>query len=64
MEDSFKYLRWLEDRWEVHKHDHFYSSAEREEKRVEEILEMLKGLVRLSERRVEVPYFPPWEPHW
>ena len=64
MVDNLKYLRWLEDRWDVHKHDHFYRSAEREERRTEEILETFKGLGELSKRRVEAPCFPPWEPHW
>ena len=47
-----RYLRWLEDRWEAHKQDHFYSSAEDEERRTEEVLETLKGIGELSKRSV------------
>jgi hypothetical protein len=54
------YLRWLEDRWDVHKHDHFYNNAEREERRTEEILEMFKELGELHKCEVELPKPPPW----
>ncbi len=56
MDDKEKYMRWLEQMWELH------SSITREEKRAEEVLEMFEDLGKLSKRRVEVPYFPPWEP--
>jgi hypothetical protein len=48
--------------WDVQKFD-IPGSAEREEKRTEEVLEMLRGLGELAKQRVEAPYFPPWEPH-
>jgi len=51
-----KRLRWLEKMRELH------SGISREEKSKEEVLEVFEGLVRLSRRRVEAPYFPPWEP--
>ena len=59
MEDNLGYLRWLEDRGEVHKHDHFYNNAAREESRTEEILGMFKELGELSKREVELPKPPP-----
>jgi hypothetical protein len=55
MDDKEKYLRWLETMWELH------SSISREEKRKQEILEMFEGLSQIAGRRVEAPYFPPWE---
>ena len=59
MDDKQLYLRWLEEMWDVQKFD-VSGSAEREEKRTEEVLEMFKGLSRLSKRRVEPPDFPSW----
>jgi hypothetical protein len=56
MDDKEKYLRWLEEMWDLH------NNITREEKRKEEVLKVFEGLVRLSRRRVEVPYSPPWEP--
>ncbi len=57
MDDREKYLRWLEEMWDVQKFD-VPGSAEREEKKTEEVLEMFRGLDRLSRRRVEPPDFP------
>ena len=51
-------MRWLEEMWEVHKFDP-YGSTKREEKRKEEILEMLRELGELAKRRVRPPDFPP-----
>jgi hypothetical protein len=62
--DNERYLRWLEERWDVHKFD-FYGSTEREEERTEEVLEMLKSLGELSRRMVDPPDPPPrWESPW
>jgi hypothetical protein len=44
--------------WDVQKFD-IHGSTEREEKRTEEVLEMLRGLARLSRYRVEPPDVPP-----
>ena len=55
MDDKEKYLRWLEAMWDLHK------SISREEKRKEEVLEIFEGLRDIAGRRVEAPYFPPWE---
>lgn len=55
MDDKERYLRWLETMWELH------SSISREEKRKREVLEIFEGLSEISGRRVEAPYFPPWE---
>jgi hypothetical protein len=60
MDDKVKYLRWLEEMWDVHKYDP-HGNTEREEKRKEELLEMFEGLGEIAERRVEPPRFPPWE---
>ena len=56
MDDKQKHMRWLEAMWEIH------NRIGREEKRKEEVLEVLKGLARLSRHRVEAPYSLPWEP--
>jgi hypothetical protein len=56
MDDKEKYLRWLEAMWDLHK------SISREEKRKEEVLQIFEGLRDIAKRRVEAPYFPPWEP--
>jgi hypothetical protein len=56
MDDKEKYMRWLETMWDLH------NRISREEKRKTEVLEVFEGLARLSRRRVEVSYFPPWEP--
>ncbi len=57
MDDKEKYLRWLEEMWDAQKFD-VHGSAEREEKKADEILEMFRGPDRLSKRRVEPPEFP------
>ncbi len=56
MDDKQRYLRWLEEMWNVQKFD-VYGSTEREEERTEEVLEVFRDLVRLSRRRVELPDF-------
>jgi hypothetical protein len=56
MDDKQKYMRWLETMWDL------YNRISREEKRKAEVLEVFEGLARLSRRRVEAPYYPPWEP--
>ncbi len=61
MNDAERYMRWLEEMWDVHKFDP-HGGTEREEKRKEQVLEMFRGLAHLSKRRVEPPNFPPWEP--
>ena len=58
MDDREKYLRWLEEMWDAQKFD-VHGSAEREEKKTDEILEMFRGPDRLSKRRVEPPEFSP-----
>jgi hypothetical protein len=55
------YMLWLEERWDAHKLDIHYSNGEREDKRTEEVLEMLKSLGEVSKRGVEPPQSPPWE---
>jgi hypothetical protein len=57
MDDKQDYLRWLEEMWDVQKFD-LQGSTEREEERTEEVLEMFRGLVRLSKRHVEPPNLP------
>ncbi len=58
MDEKERYLRWMETMWELHK------GTTREEERKEEVLRMLRGLGRLSEKLgvAEAPRFPPWEP--
>jgi hypothetical protein len=60
MDDKQEYLRWLEEMWDVQKFD-LQGSTEREEARTEEVLEVFRGLVRLSKRHVEPPNLPPDE---
>ncbi len=60
MKNEQSYLRWLEEMWDVQKFD-VQGSTEREEEKTEEILEIFRGLARLSGRRVEAPDFSPWE---
>jgi hypothetical protein len=50
--ENERYLRWLEGRWEAHKQDHFYNSAEDEQRRTEEVLDILKGIGELSKRSI------------
>ncbi len=61
MDDKEKYMRWLEEMWDVQKFD-IHGRAEREEKRKEEVLEIFEGLGEIAGQRVEAPNFPPWEP--
>jgi len=63
MDDKQEYLRWLEEMWGVQKFD-LQGSTEREEERTEEVLEMFRGLVRLSKRHVEPSNLPPGESPW
>jgi hypothetical protein len=56
MDYKEKYLRWLEEMWELH------NGITREEKRKEEVLKIFEGLGEIAGRRVEAPYFVPWEP--
>ncbi len=60
MDDKQEYLRWLEEMWDVQKFD-LRGSTEREEERTEEVLEMFRGLARLSKHHVEPPHLPPDE---
>ncbi len=60
MNDKQEYLRWLEEMWDVQKFD-LQGSTEREEERTEEVLEVFRGLVRLSKRHVEPPNLPSGE---
>ena len=60
MDDKQEYLRWLEEMWDVHKFD-LPGRTEREERRKEELLEMLKGLSEISEQRINAPHLPRWE---
>ncbi len=61
MEDEQQsYLHWLEEMWDIQKFD-VHGSTEREEEKTEEVLELFRGLARLSRRRVELPDPPPWE---
>ncbi len=50
-------------RWVKHLREEQRKTA-REEGRKEEILGMLRGLVRIAESEVEVPDLPPSEPLW
>ena len=60
MDDKQEYLRWLEEMWDVQKFD-LRGSTEREEERTEEVLEVFRGLARLSKCQVEPPNLPPGE---
>ena len=55
MDDKERYMRWLETKWDLHR------GITREEKRKEEVLKVFEGIGDLAKRRVEAPYFPPWE---
>ena len=55
MNDKQKYMRWLEEMWNL------YNSISREEKRKEEVLKVFEGLAYLSRRHVDAPYSLPWE---
>jgi hypothetical protein len=56
MDDKQSYLRWLEEMWNIQKFD-IHGSTEKEEERTEEVLEVFRGLARLSKRRIEPPDF-------
>ncbi len=58
MNDVERYMRWLEEMWDVHKFDP-HGATEREEKRKEEVLKMLKGLGERAKRRVGPLDSPP-----
>jgi len=60
MDDKEKYLRWLEEMWDVQEFD-TPGGIEREEKRKEEVLKVFEDLGETAGRRVEPPNFPPWE---
>ena len=61
MDDKHRYMRWLEQMWDVHKFD-IPGRTEREERKKEETLEMFRRLVELSKRRIiDPPDFPSWE---
>ena len=55
MDNKEKYMRWLEEMWDLH------NRISHEEKRKTEVLEVFENLARLSRRRVEVSYSPPWD---
>src|SRR5215216_6638290 len=48
MDDKEKYLRWLEEMWDAQKFD-VHGSAEREEKKTEEILEVVRAPEHLED---------------
>ncbi len=58
MDDKQKYMRWLEEMWNLH---NSISREEEEEKRKEEVLKVFEGLAYLSRRHVDAPYSLPWE---
>jgi hypothetical protein len=58
MSNRKRHLRWMEMLWER------YNSLSREEARKEEVLKIFEGVSALSKRRIEAPYFPPWESPW
>lgn len=60
MDNKARYMRWLEEMWEVHKFD-IPGRTEREERKTEETLEMFEEIVELSEQQIDPPDFPPWE---
>ena len=58
MDDKHRYMRWLEEMWDVHKFD-IPGRTEREERKKEETLEIFRRLVELSKRRIiDPPDFP------
>jgi hypothetical protein len=56
-----KYLRWLEEMWDVHKFD-VHGRTEQEEERKEEVLQMFRKISELAQHPVEPPRFSPWKP--
>jgi hypothetical protein len=61
MDSKEKYLRWLEEMWNVHKFD-IHGRTEREEERKEKVLETFRGISELAKRHVEAPRFLSREP--
>lgn len=61
MDSKEKYLRWLEEMWDVHKFD-INGGTQREEDRKEEILQMFRKISELAQHHVEAPRFSPWRP--
>ena len=59
MNSKEKYMRWLEEMWDVHKFD-IHGRTQREEERKEEILQMFRKISELAQHHVEVPRFWPW----
>ena len=47
MNSKEKYMRWLEEMWDVHKFD-IHGRTQREEKRKEEILQMFRKISELA----------------
>lgn len=60
MDSKEKYLRWLEEMWDVHKFD-VHGRTEREEERKEEVLQMFRKISELAQQPVEFPRFSPWK---
>jgi hypothetical protein len=64
MDNKYRYMRWLEEMWEVQKFD-ILGRTEREERKKEETLEIFRGIVKLSESDIDSPDFSPREdPLW
>ncbi|MDQ3736260.1 MAG: hypothetical protein M3318_02310 [Actinomycetota bacterium] len=59
MNSKEKYMRWLEEMWDVHKFD-IHGRTQREEERKEEILQMFRKISELAQHHVETPRFWPW----
>ena len=59
MNSKEKYMRWLEEMWDVHKFD-IHGRTQREEERKEEILQMFRRISELAQHHVETPPFWPW----
>jgi hypothetical protein len=59
MNSKEKYMRWLEEMWDVHKFD-IHGRTQREEERKEEILQMFRKISELAQHHVETPPFWPW----
>jgi hypothetical protein len=60
MKDKYLYMLWLEKIWDVHKFD-IPGRTQSEERKKEEILEICRRLVELSEHRINALDFPSWE---
>jgi len=59
MNSKEKYMRWLEEMWDVHKFD-IHGRTQREEERKQEILQMFRKISELAQHHVETPPFWPW----